>query len=673
LTQADQFGEGKEGARKAERRLTLADQFPLLDHVESGILAIDRDATIVLWNNTIERWTGLMHEQVLGKNLFELFPNTAIDAFKIRIDLVLSGGSPTVFSSQLHHYFIPCKLNGGGFRAQKVIVSWLQDYQIALFSIHDQSEEMRLIDKYKASAMSLKSELDQRVLLEKRNVQLASAINQAAEAIIITDQQGKIEYANEAFLRQTGWTKDEVQNLAAYDTLLEKDDEDVSLQHEALFKTGTAWAGRQNVVCKDNSRFRSSISIAPIFNDAGELTHHIIIQEDISQQIAMEEKFRHTQKQEALITLIGGIAHDFNNLLAGLIGQVYLASREVADMPKTAERMKKINMSAQEASEIVKQLLTFARQGEHRAKDFSLKSFINEFTKLAQHTVPDNIRFSFTFEAGAMSFRGDANQLQQALLNIVQNAVDACEGSNTGHIELSLDHFNGSEHGALLKKYPVLRHGNFAHVLIRDNGKGIDEAILGRIFDPFFTTKQMGSGLGLAMVVGCVRHHHGIIDVESSLGRGSCVHLFLPILGAQEDTEKEDDLVVHQGVNILLVDDDERVLEPTKELLECMGHHVTLARDGCEACEKFEQQVEHWDILITDIVMPHMDGLAASKEMRLKRPDLPVIYATGYDQSLVTDETRKMKNSMLISKPFKPDDLDDLIGKAVGLAGRTRK
>ena len=350
-----------------------------------------------------------------------------------------------------------------------------------------------------------------------------------------------------------------------------------------------------------------------------------------------------------------------------MIGQVYLASREVADMPKTAERMKKINVSAQDASEIVKQLLTFARQGEHHAKEFSLKSFINEFSKLAQHAVPDNIRLSFSFEPGVVSFRGDAGQLQQALLNMIHNAVDACSDRQDGHIEIDLSIFNSLKYRGFLNKYPVLRHGNFAHLLIRDNGIGMAEDMLSRIFDPFFTSKQMGSGLGLAMVMGCVRHHHGIIDVESQVGHGSCFHLFLPTLVAPSDVESAPETTANKSANILLVDDDERVLEPTKELLECMGHHVTVAHDGREACEKFERQVDYWDILITDIVMPHMDGLAASKEMRQKRPDLPVIYATGYDQSLVTDDTRQMKNSMLISKPFNPDDLDGFIAQLVGL------
>jgi len=646
-------------------RELLADQFPLLDHIENGILAIDGDGTIVLWNKNMERWSNQSRQQVLGQKLFELFPNTNAGVFKTRIDQVLTGGAPVTFSSQQHHHLIPCPLANGEFRAQLVTLTWLQDHQVALFTVLDQTEQVRLIEQYKISALSLKEELDQRLKLEKKNVQLVAAIDQAGEAVIITDVDGRIEYSNQSFTEQTGWPSDEVNSVDYFETLIDKSDDNFSYQLQLSIEAEEAWVGRRQINRKSGGRFTASISIAPIINDDGDLTHHIIIQEDISLQMELEEKMRQTQKQEALITLIGGIAHDFNNLLAGMIGQVYLASREVIDMPKTAERMKKIQASAQDAAEIVKQLLTFARQGEHYAKEFSLTSFINEFVKLAQHNVPDNISLTSSFEPGVVNFRGDANQLQLSLLNIVQNAVDACKGVEDPHIEIILTPFDSSGHEQLLKKYPVLRHGNFAHVLIRDNGKGMPADMLERIFDPFFSTKQLGSGLGLAMVVGCVRHHHGIIDVESKPDHGSSFHLFLPTLISQMDASIEEGKAFADGVNILLVDDDERVLESTQELLESMGHQVSIASDGRAACEAFEEQPDRWDILITDIVMPHMDGVAASKKMRLLRPDLPVIYATGYDQSLVTEETRKMENTILISKPFNPNDLDRLISTLV--------
>ncbi|MDQ6996017.1 MAG: PAS domain S-box protein, partial [Mariprofundus sp.] len=510
-----------------------AEQFPLLNHISSGILAIDRNATIVLWNTRLEQWQGLPREQIIGKNLFTLFPETAKESVRLRIDQILQGGAPVTFSSQLHHHLIDCPLPDGKFRTQTVTITWLEQFDVALFSIQDQTEEHKLIEQYKISASELKSQLEQREILEKENLQLSAAIDQAGEAVIITNQEGRITYVNKAFMQQTGWNADDIKSIVIYETLFEHIATDFSDRLREMLNAGQSWQGRQNIIRKDNSSFTASISIAPIANAIGQNTHHIIIQEDISAQIAIEEKLRNTQKQEALITLVGGIAHDFNNLLAGLVGQVYMASREVADMPNTAERMKKIQGIAQEAAEIVKQLLTFARQGEHHSKEFPLGSFIKEFIKLARHTVPENIALIHDFDSGSFAFRGDANQLQQAMLNILHNAVESCSKTIDARIEIGLFPFHAAEHPHLLQKHPVLRHGNFAHITIRDNGKGMPAEVLDKIFDPFFSTKQLGSGLGLAMAMGSIRNHHGIIDVESRPDVGSCFHLLLPILMAK--------------------------------------------------------------------------------------------------------------------------------------------
>jgi len=641
------------------------EQFPLLDHISSGIVAIDRHGSIVLWNSLMEHWCKLPRDQAIGKNLFGLFPEMDSETFRPLIEQVLNSGDPVVFSPERHHHLINCALPDGGFRIQKATVTWLPKFGIALFSIEDQTEQRRLIKQYKDSTRELESQLQQRQALEREKLQLSAAIDQAGEAVIITNRQGHISYVNKAFMQQTGWNPDDIKSIAIYDTLFEHSEANFPDRLRRLLDAGQTWQGRQNIIRKDSSSFTASVSIAPIANEAGQITHHIIIQEDISGQMAIEEKLRHTQKQEALITLVGGIAHDFNNLLAGLVGQVYMASREVAELPKTAERLKKIQSIAQEASEIVKQLLTFARQGEHHSKEFPLGSFIKEFIKLARHTVPENIALVHDFDSSSFAFRGDANQLQQAMLNILQNAVESCQGIDNPRIEIELFPFHSMEHLHLLQKFPVLRHGNFAHIKIRDNGKGMPADMLDKIFDPFFSTKQLGSGLGLAMSLGCIRNHHGIIDVESRPGVGTCFHLFLPTLSPKPAMEINQQSTHNSSAHILLVDDDERVLEPTKELFESMGHHVTLAKDGVEACEIFAQQPDIWDIVITDMVMPRMGGFESSQKMRALRPDIPIIYATGYDPSLVTDNTRSMPNSKLISKPFNPNELDGLITEMI--------
>jgi len=637
--------------------------FPLLDHMTSGLLAIDQQARIVLWNSQLEQWTDIPRSDILGKDLYEVFPDLSADAFKLRIEQVLCGSAPVIFSPQLHHHTIPCPLPDGDLRMQKTTVSWLPEHQLALFCIDEQTEQYRLISQHRQSARELKEQLNHSQELEKRNAHLLAAIEQAGEAIIITNRAGDIEYVNSAFYEQTGWNEEETRAIAVYDGLFSDRSSHFEKLIDAVFDQGQTWQGRQDIIRNDGKVFTASISIAPISSESKRITHAIIIQEDISSQLEIERKLRDTQKQEALVTLVGGIAHDFNNILAGMTGQTYLAAREVKDMPKTAERMQKLQKLTQEAAEIVGQLLTFARQGQVNSKDIPLGAFLKEFCKLAAHNIPESIRLISNIPQGHYDFRGDANQLQQALLNIVHNAVEACSGRNDSVIEIGLSNIDSEADEPWLIKHPVIRKGQFMHLYIKDNGAGIDAEVLPRIFDPFYSTKQLGSGLGLAMVMGCVRHHHGLIDVQSTPGQGTILHIFLPLRAQQSSEASQPPAMGLQSADILLVDDDPRVLEPTRELLESIGHRVTLAEDGQQAWELFQQRSEEWDILITDMVMPHMNGLESSQLMRGLRPDLPIIYATAYDQSLVLDDTRKITNSVLLTKPLGPDDLDRLISE----------
>ena len=632
--------------------------FPLLDHISTGIIAINTDATIVLWNKQIEQWSGSSRDQHVGENLYKQFPNLEAAEIKAAIHQVLSGGAEVVFPAKIHHHLIPCPMPNGQHRTHSVTVTWLDQVQLALFSIQDQTEEFKLVQDFKKAAEELQSELDQKNVLEKKNLQLVSAIDQAGEAVIIADNQGGIEYVNQAFINQVGW---DISEINTYYSLFSQDKQDFKQHLNEVFKAGESWQGRQSILRKDKEPFAASITISPIFDENRNITHAVIIQEDISRELAIEEKVRSAQKQEAMITLVGGIAHDFNNMLAGLIGQAYLASREVKDMPKTLERIKTIQDISTEAAEIVKQLLTFARQGEHRSTEFPLGSFIKQLYKLAQHSVPESIEFSLDFKPGNFAFTGDSSQLQQALLNIINNAVTTCEKKQDGRIELGLCQFDAVNNPKLIARHPVLRHGNFAHIHIRDNGDGISKEHIEKIFDPFFTTKKLGSGLGLAMVLGCIRNHHGIVDVESSVGQGTTFHFFLPIITQQQFMPEGIKQSSGLKANILLVDDDPRVVGPTKELLETMGHLVTLAEDGQQACETFKMQAGAWDLIITDVVMPRMNGFEAAQEIRLLRPDIPVIFATGYDHSLVEKHLHKLDNSILISKPFRPNELDQLI------------
>ncbi|MDQ6992423.1 MAG: PAS domain S-box protein [Mariprofundus sp.] len=507
--------------------MNKAENFPLLDHIPTGILAIDQDNQIVLWNRMLEQWSGSKRNDLIGKNLFQQFPQLVSDDFFSMIKEAHDSGKTLTLPQHKYSHFIPCRTADGAYRTQLVTLTWLTTHKINLISIQDLTEQQKLIEEQHLGSEQLKRELHRSQALEQEKSLLAAAIDQAGEAVIISDSSGMIQYVNQAFHKQTSWNSHEIKTIMIYQMFSAYHETDFMNTLEALLAKGNTWYGRTTITRKDGSSFPASVSIAPIFNDKRILTHHTIIQEDITKQVLLEENCRNREKQEALVTLIGGIAHDFNNLLTALVGQIYLVAREVKDMPKTALRIKKVQAITQEATENIKQLSSFVNARKLDSKAFELLSFMKSFAILARQNIPESIRLTSDL-SDCCSFNGDPHQLQQALLNIIQNSIEALHDRCNGEINISLQTLNASAETPLIKSNPILSNGQYIHIIIHDNGCGIPADMQAHIFAPFFSTKQQGGGLGLAMVLSAVRLHHGIIDVESSPTNGTTFHLLLP-------------------------------------------------------------------------------------------------------------------------------------------------
>jgi len=631
----------------------------LLNALSEGVCLLDQGGNITFCNQRLETWLKQSTESMQGKSLAELFPRFAMPHIQARLKMVNQSQAPLIFSPQIHGYLFPCPLDDGEYRLQQTTVSCLQDGCL-LLSVQDFTDQIRRSKAQKINNRRLHNELTQRYKLEKENKQLVSAMNQAAEAIMICNEQAHFQYVNHAFTQQTGWSVEEALQKGVYAQL--RPDALDGFEHLILetVRSGKKWQGQHHVQRKDGSTFIANLSIAPMVNDDGDVTHAIAIQEDITQHILLETQYRRTQKQEALTTLVGGIAHDFNNLLSGMLGHIYLASREVKELPKTLGRLKKIQTSAYDAADIVKQLMTFSRRDQIDVRRFPLQSFLKEMMKLIERSVPENIEFTLDFEPYSFPMHGDPDLLQQSLMNMVQNSVDACASVKKPHIHIALRMLDVSQHAGLILHYPTLQYGEYADLSIADNGVGIASDDCERIFDPFFTTKQLGSGLGLATVMGCVRHHHGVIDMQSKLGHGTTFHLYLPICAGSESDLSEPVNQV-QEVRILLADDDALVRETSAEFLRAFGHQVVTAFDGQNAIEIFEKDGQNIDVVIMDMVMPRINGPAAVRHIRSLNADVPVIFATAYDRTVSLEDASKFERTMLVTKPFTPEKLNQLL------------
>jgi len=474
-------------------------------------------------------------------------------------------------------------------------------------------------------------------LAEGRLRKLSQAVEQAVEAMMITDNNGTIEYTNPAFTRLTGYTADEVLG-----------------ENPRVLKSG-----KQN-----GSLYPAMLTISPMLDDKGEITSYIGIQQDLSEYEMLEGQFYQSQKMEAVGTLVGGIAHDFNNTLAGITGNLYMAKRSAAALPDVVSRLTSVERLSFRASEMIQQLLTFSRKGTVQMNPIAIAPFLKEVIKLQQVTVPENISLTYHVRDISQMVNGDINLLQQVLINLINNARDAVEHAENPSIWIELEQIPVDD--LFLGQYPDSTATELARITVRDNGRGMTPEVVEHIFEPFFTTKGVGrgTGLGLSMVFGAVQSHGGAIRVDSQPGQGTTFHLYLP-LGQIPDTGElhaaGESALRGRGETILLVDDEAEVLTIGKDVLESLGYHVLTATDGLEAIDMYTAHRDEIDLLILDVVMPNMGGVPALQQIQELNPDVKALFATGYDKNNTLVQDGHISPDMMISKPYSIAQLSQAI------------
>jgi len=512
--------------------------------------------------------------------------------------------------------------------------------------------------------IGIASDMTERNLAEDQLRKLSQAVEQAGESIMITDHQGTIEYVNPSFTKITGYASDEV--LGRNPRILKSGNTGAEY-YEHLWSTissGKKWNSTIIDRRKDGSQYLALMSIAPILDDEGEITHYAAIQQDMSMNKMLEEQFLQAQKMEALGTLVGGIAHEFNNLLAGMTGNLYLAKTEISGFPDVIKRLDNVEELGFRAAEMIKQLLTFARKGQLEIKAFNLTSFVKDTSQLIEATLPENIKFHSNLCHDKLIIKGDVRQLQQVLMNLISNARDAVEGVKEPVISFKTEAFKAD--AIFCNNYPDIEDKLFAHLIVKDNGSGISDDEKEHIFEPFYSTKEvgLGTGLGLSMAYGAIQSHHGIIDVDNSIGIGSAFHIYLPLIteGTPEPTAKKTSKVVPgNGEFILIVDDNAIIRTTCSGVLEKIGYQVIEAADGLEAIEKFTANQETISLIIMDIIMPNLGGVQAVERIKEHSPAVKVIFATGYDKNETLQGDMPSDEYPIIFKPFSIVKLSQII------------
>jgi len=367
------------------------------------------------------------------------------------------------------------------------------------------------------------------------------------------------------------------------------------------------------------------------------------------QKRRLEAKLRHSQKLESLGNLAGGIAHDFNNILSAILGYSELLLAEVEKGSSQEEDLREIYNGGKRARDLVQQILQFARKTSAEIVPTNIAEVAREVLRFIRSTIPANIEIE-TEITSSRTILGDPTQVYQVLLNLCTNGYQAMEPEG-GKLTLCVRDLT------LVADQENDREGEkrFIQIIITDTGCGIEPALVDYIFDPYFTTKQIrdGSGMGLAVVHGIIESYQGTITVESEPGKGSKFIIMLPAVDmAGEKPKLKETLSVRGTESILVVDDEPSIVKLVKQTLEGLGYQVTISTSSVDALQTFEQDPDIFDLVITDMTMPHLTGDKLAMEILKLKPGIPVILCTGFNDSVTGEIIEKTGIHCCVDKPF---------------------
>ena len=493
---------------------------------------------------------------------------------------------------------------------------------------------------------------DRKQAAEER-IRLATAVEQAAESVIISDRRGTIHYVNPAFARLSGFSSEDI--VGKNFRILKSESHDETFYREMWQKisSGTAWAGRISNKMKDGSLRQFETTISPIRDKNGVIVNFVSVNRDVTQEVALEAQLFQAQKMEAVGTLAGGIAHDFNNLLQVIQGYTEVLQGEVSRNKPGFEALEKIHRSAKRGADLTRQLLTFSRKVQSERRPLDLNREVEQVKRLLERTIPKMIEIELYLSESPAVVSADPIQVEQAIMNLAVNAKDAMpEG---GKIVIETEKVKLDEQ--FCKTHLGARPGEYVLLSISDTGHGMDREILEHVFEPFYTTKDVGkgTGLGLAMVYGIVKNHEGYILCYSEISTGTTFKIYLPALeqsGQRQKPDETKDLFKGGDETILLVDDEEYLRDLGVELLTDAGYHVLTATDGEEGLELYRKEQKNIDLIILDLVIPGMGGKKCYEEILRISPKAKILIVSGYSANGPGKAALEAGARGFVGKPF---------------------
>ena len=496
---------------------------------------------------------------------------------------------------------------------------------------------------------------------EEERLRLVTAIEQTGESIVVTDLDGNVQYCNPAFERITGYRKSEVLGQS---TRVLKSGKHPPEFYAELWKTissGEVWYGHLTNRKKDGTLFEEDATISAIRDAVGRISGYVAVKRDVTERLQLERQLAQAQKLESIGRLAGGVAHDFNNLLTVIngYGDFVLSSLQPED-PIYAH-VQEIRKAGERAAALTQQLLAFSRKQTVEYKPLSLNAIVRDAEMMLDRLIGEDIQLVSDLDPLVGLVRAESNQMHQVVMNLVVNARDAMPDG--GRLEINTTHVEFDAHEAAVHD---VTPGPYICLSVADTGHGMDEETMRNVFEPFFTTKELGTGtgLGLSTVYGIVRQNGGWIDVSSEVGRGSCFKIYLPRIEGGEAVPDDDPPSGPAGVateTLLLVEDQEEVRNFTKTVLKMLGYHVLEAADGDEALGVAEAYKGTIHLLLTDVILPGMNGKELAEHLRAVRHNLKVLFTSGYTADVIAVRGGLRQGTAYLPKPFTADALAEKI------------